>query len=250
MGRPRQTSSLSDQGRLGSADLGGRVSHRARPPSISAHLARRRTVPDMDVWAEVAARRLQLAEWARSLDHSATDTPSWCDGWRVRDVLGHLVHLAEANQRTMVRDIVTRGPRPDRALGRIATELGQGPVDELSDRLKAAAHGRFHALGTPPVVSLGEVLVHGSDMMRAISADDDADPTVVAPILRVYRRLGRVAFHAKSAAGVALVATDTQFRIGTGPEVRGRALDLLLLLANRRPVLPNLSGPGLDRLRF
>ena len=206
-------------------------------------------MPGADVWAEVAARRLQIAEWTRSLDPLATDAPSWCDGWRVRDVLGHLVHLAEANQRTMVRDIITQGPKPDRALARVATELGQRPVDEFTDRLKAAAQGRFHVLGTPAAVALGEVLVHGSDMMRAVGANDGVDPSVVVPVLGVYRRLGRIAFHGAPAANVALVATDTQLRLGTGPEIRGRALDLLLLLANRRQVLASLSGPGLDSLR-
>lgn len=203
----------------------------------------------MDIWAEVAARRIRLAEWAGGLDASAADAPSWCRGWRIRDVLGHLVHLAEANQRTMVRDIITQGPKPDRALARVATELGQRPVDELTDRLKAAARGRFHVLGSPPAVALGEVLVHGSDMMRAVSADDDVDPSVVVPVLGVYRRVGRIAFHGSPAASVALVATDTHIRVGTGPEVRGRALDLLLLLANRRQALASLSGPGVDSLR-
>ncbi len=203
----------------------------------------------MDIWAEVAARRVHLAEWTGRLDESATDAPSWCDGWRVRDVLGHLVHLAEANQRTMLRDLIPRGPKPDRALARIATELGQCPVDELDDRLKAAAHGRFHALGTPAAIALGEVLVHGSDMMRAVGANDDVDPYVVEPVLRAYRRFGRLAFHGAPAATVMLVATDTEIRLGSGPEVRGRALDLLLLLANRHQVVASLSGPGLDRLR-
>lgn len=113
---------------------------------------------------------------------------------------------------------------------------------------RAAAHGRFHVLGTPAAVALGEVLVHGSDMMRAVGANDDVDPTVVVPVLHVYRRLGHIAFHGVPAAKVMLVASDTEARLGTGPEVRGRALDLLLLFANRRQVVNSLSGPGLARL--
>ncbi|MHB8467968.1 MAG: maleylpyruvate isomerase family mycothiol-dependent enzyme [Acidimicrobiales bacterium] len=203
----------------------------------------------MDVWADVAARRSQLAEWARSLEPSAADAPSWCDGWRVRDVLGHLVHLAEATQLRMARDVITRGPMPDRALARVAADLGRRSVEELSDRLQAAAGGRFHILGTPMVVALGEVLVHGSDMLRAVGADDEVDPSIVVPVLNIYRRVGRLAFHAAPAAKVTLVATDVQAAIGQGPEVRGRALDLLLLLANRRQVLADLVGPGLDNIR-
>ena len=203
----------------------------------------------VEVWTSVAARRSHLAEWARGIDASTADAPSWCEGWRVRDVLGHLVHLAEATQLRMARDVITRGPTPDRALARIAKDLGQHPVAELSDRFQAAAMGRFHVLGTPAVVALGEVLVHGSDMMRAVGAIDDVDPSIVVPVLGVYRRLGRVAFHAAPASKVTLAATDIQAVIGSGPEVRGRALDLLLLLANRRQVLADLSGPGLPSVR-
>lgn len=37
-------------------------------------------------------------------------------------------------------------------------------------------------------------------------------------------------------------------RHGTGAEVRGKAIDLLLLVANRRQVVDRLQGPGLAQL--
>jgi hypothetical protein len=40
------------------------------------------------------------------------------------------------------------------------------------------------------------------------------------------------------------VATDMDWSSGQGPEVRGKAVDLVLLLANRSRVLPSLSGEG------
>ena len=51
----------------------------------------------MDVWTEVADGRVRLADEADRLDPDALEAPSWCSGWRVRDVLGHLVYLAEAS---------------------------------------------------------------------------------------------------------------------------------------------------------
>jgi hypothetical protein len=93
---------------------------------------------------------------------------------------------------------------------------------------------------------LGEVLVHGADMLRAVDRDIDVDPQVVWPVLSVYRRVGRIAFHGAPTKGLTLVATDADVRLGNGPEVRGRAIDLLLLLANRTQVLAALTGPGVD----
>jgi uncharacterized protein (TIGR03083 family) len=202
----------------------------------------------VDIWIEVATRRRQLADCIDDLDNDALDGRSWCAGWRVRDVLGHLVYLAEATQWRVARDVVRYGPKPDRALDRQARSLGERPVDELTSRLRAAAGGRFHVLGSPAVVALGEVLVHGADMLRPIGVDTSVDESVVLPLLRVYRRLGRIAFHAAPAASVTLVATDAPVSLGHGPEVHGRAIDLLLLLANRTAVLDALTGPGLEVL--
>jgi uncharacterized protein (TIGR03083 family) len=202
----------------------------------------------VDVWQEVAGRRSQLADIAVTLDEAALEAPSWCAGWRVRDVLGHLVYVAEATQRGVMRDVIVRGPGPNRAMDRTARSLGRLGVDELAGRLRRASGGRFHVLGSPPAVALGETLVHGADMLRPLGIDDDVDPSAASAVIPAYHRLGRLAFGAAPAASVTLVATDTDLAVGRGPEVRGRAIDLLLLLANRRQVVDQLSGPGVSEL--
>ncbi|MEY2474061.1 MAG: hypothetical protein QOK28_3390 [Actinomycetota bacterium] len=135
----------------------------------------RQTAPmrTTDVWAQVAAQRRELADRVESLEPSQWDAESWCTGWRVRDVLGHLVHLAEATQVSITRDVVRAGGRPGRALSKIARRLGERPVPGLADRLRAAAGGRFHVLGTPAVVALGEVVVHGADALRSVGSELD-----------------------------------------------------------------------------
>lgn len=75
-----------------------------------------------------------------------------------------------------------------------------------------------------------------------------APPTVAAPALAALCHPGRVFVHAAPHRDRCLVATDLEWRRGTGPEVRGRTIDLLLLFANRRRVLASLEGPGLEGL--
>ena len=58
-------------------------------------------------------------------------------------------------------------------------------------------------------------------------------------------RAGRVVVHAEPQRGRRLVATDIDWSRGDGPEVRGKAIDLMLLVANRRQVIPLLEGSGL-----
>lgn len=212
----------------------------------------------MNVWDAVAERRRSIAAWAEALPPEAADAPSWCAGWRVRDVLGHLVHLAEASQVTMARDLLTHGVLVDRGLARMAKEYGDRPVAELAERLAAAQRGRFRVLGTPPPVALGELIVHGADMDEALAQADTADtagasidavdPAAAASVLATYWRVGRLAFHRPRLPGVTLAATDADWSAGTGPEVQGTARDLVLLLANRGQVVPRLSGPGIESL--
>ena len=111
----------------------------------------------MDLWADVASRRVRLADEVDALGTTSLEAPSWCSGWRVRDVLGHLVYLAEATQWSALRDVVRLGPKPDKALDHQARALGDRPVDELSARLRTAAGGRFHVVGSPAVVALGSI---------------------------------------------------------------------------------------------
>jgi len=197
----------------------------------------------VDIFERVRLRRLALADRMETLDAESADAESWCSGWRVRDVLAHLVHLAEATQVSMMRDLLSHGLRPDEALRRVACSMSDEPLPRLAERLRRRSHGRFRIVGMAPAVVLGEVLVHSEDALRPLDLCIDVPPADVRPVLDTYRRIAPLAFHARRAP-VRLVATDVDWSAGSGPEVRGRALDLLLLLANRRQVTPSLAGPG------
>jgi uncharacterized protein (TIGR03083 family) len=197
-----------------------------------------------EVWHDVRTARLGLADLIEGLDERQAATPSLCEGWRVRDVVGHLVQLAEASQVSMARDVARHGLLPQRALQRVAVEVGSQPLDELAGRLRAAADGRFRVLGLPPATVLGEVVVHREDVLRPLGTAVDVAPDSLVPVLDLYARIGRVAF-GRSFRGVTLSTTDTGWRSGKGPVVEGRALEVLLLLAGRRSAARDLAGPGL-----
>ncbi len=62
-------------------------------------------------------------------------------------------------------------------------------------------------------------------------------------------RTGSVLGNKDRIAGLRLVATDTDWSHGEGPEVRGPAEALLMATCGRRVALDDLQGPGLDTLR-
>jgi hypothetical protein len=129
-----------------------------------------------------------------------------------------------------------------------AKQLGDVSVAELADRLRTAAEGGFRPPGFPEAMGLGDVLVHSADAFRPLGIDVDAPPVDAVPVLEAYWRRGRMLVHAEPQQGRRLVATDLDWTKGSGLEVRGKAIDLMLLVANRLQVLSCLDGPGLAGL--
>jgi uncharacterized protein (TIGR03083 family) len=200
------------------------------------------------VAARVADYRCRVADALETLTLEQWESPSWCSGWRVRDVLGHLVHNAEASRLSMVRDVVRHPIRPDKGLDLIARQLGDERVPTLARRLRKAQHGGVHVIGFPAAVGLGDVLVHGNDALRAVGLEFGVDPDDAVAVLNTYRRVGGLIFHAQPSERVRLVATDAKWWCGQGPEVTGRAIDLVMLMANRQQIVGTLSGPGVADL--
>jgi uncharacterized protein (TIGR03083 family) len=224
-----------------------------RPVSspAGASRARLRSGPMRDVWGRVAEERVALAdELGDGLAPSDWDRASRCRGWRVRDVVGHLVYLAEGTYPGWARDTIRhgRGVAVNGALDVTARWVGSADPAELLDRVRASSGGRFRAPGAPPAAALGEVVVHGEDVRRPLGlATPERDPADLVPVLRLYRRVGWF-FTRSGSRGLRLVATDTDWAAGSGLEVRGPALELVLAMAGRAPSGDALAGDGVAAL--
>jgi uncharacterized protein (TIGR03083 family) len=205
-------------------------------------------VEAVDLQREKARLRRQFADRIAALDEVAWNAASWCPGWRVRDVLAHLVKGAEMTYGSLSVDLLRGGFRPDRSVRNAAKRLGDEPVPVLADRLRRAADRQFHLVGTAEAMGLVDVLVHSADALRPVGFEVDAPPADAAPALDALWSAGRLIVHATPQRGRRLVATDLDWSRGSGPEVRGKAIDLLLLVANRPQVLADLDGPGVTGL--
>jgi uncharacterized protein (TIGR03083 family) len=203
----------------------------------------------VDTRAELRRLRVELADGIAALSPEQWDVPSWCTGWRVRDVLGHLVGMRETGPLSIFWQTICSGFRPDRAVDRMARSLGSEPVPELVERLRRAADGSFHLVGVPSELGLGDLIIHSADALRPAGIVPDPPVADVLVVLEIYEKWGRRVVHAAPHQGVSLAATDADWRQGTGPEVRGKAIDLLLVVANRLQVIDRLDGPGVVQLR-
>jgi len=105
---------------------------------------------------------------------------------------------------------------------------------------------------TPPApldTRLVEEVLHGEDIRRPLGLTRAYPREAVVRALRLQARTSASMGGAKElTTGIHLRATDADVSIGEGPEVRGTALALLLVISGRRVALPDLTGPGVPTL--
>lgn len=206
---------------------------------------------DETVWRWIAEERAALATALEALPPEAWDEPSQCGGWKVRDVVGHLVSLAEATRWSVTVDMARQLRLPDEALSRIAKREGRADPADLVARLRAAARGRFVVFTQPPAVSLGEVIVHGIDALRPVGGDEPAvEGDRTREVAGAYRNVGFVFAAGRVTRKIRFEATDAGWAVGPddGPVAQGAATDVLLALAGRDEGRQALGGPGADLL--
>lgn len=144
-------------------------------------------------------RRLSAAFAAklREVPPDGWDAPTPCAGWNVRDLVAHLVAMAEVH---LTR--VGRHPRPgpdvaDDPLGAFLDIHDQVQAD-LDDPVRAAAtfDGRFgrwtFTEAIDRAVSL-DLVVHGWDLARATGQDERIDPADIAHVWAVVDLVGEEA---------------------------------------------------------
>jgi uncharacterized protein (TIGR03083 family) len=201
-----------------------------------------------DVWPLVHAERAALIDDLAGLDDMQWEVPSLCDGWTVHDVAAHLVDSARTTRIGFFLGLTRARFHFDRQNARgVQRELGGSPAETL-DRLRSVA-GRT---STPPGsrdTRFVEEVVHGEDIRRPLGIVRTYPSEAVEPALRLQARTPASFGGAKeTVARVRLVATDADIALGSGPEVSGPVLSLLLAVSGRRVALPELSGPGVSAL--
>src|SRR3954447_3289025 len=180
-------------------------------------MADMRTVED-----GVAPRQEDFVEVVCRLSDDQLGMPSSCAGWSVRDVVIHVAWHIHLPPSAYVKDVVQFG-----AFGGARFE------SKLLERERVRTNGELvDWLAAPAQMNannLGELIVHQQDVRRSVGA-----PRAIAPDRLTWAldycltRKGGGYFGVgggsyKRTRGVRLVATDTGWAGGTGPEVRGPA---------------------------
>jgi uncharacterized protein (TIGR03083 family) len=201
-----------------------------------------------DVWSMIAGERKALAADLGSLTDAQWKTASLCDGWAVRDVLGHMTATAEMTLGKFFAGIVGNGFSLTKLQNKEIEDQNEGtPADTLA-RFAAVVDSRKHPPG--PVDSwLGETVVHAEDIRRPLGIEHTYSPEAATRTLDFYRKSNLIIGGKKRSAGLTIRATDADWSAGSGPEVAGPAIALVMAVSGRQAGLADLSGDGVATLR-
>src|SRR5215208_5794275 len=175
------------------------------------------------------------------------ESPTLCKGWRVRDVVAHVVGYDPLSRlqllRRMTKGLVTRGGA--NTVG-VAEYASRSP-EELTALMRQYAVPRGLTAGFGGRIALTDGMIHQQDIRRpmGISRTIPAEALRTALDFSLFAPRIRGAWRGRS---VRLVATDLDWTHGKGPEVRGSGEALLMAMAGRRVALDELDGPGKAKL--
>lgn len=197
----------------------------------------------------ISAERRGLVDALAGLDEADWAKPSLCAGRSVRDTVGHIVSTANMTPPKFIGGFVGSGFNfakfSDKGIqSTIAGRTNADLVEALRAKIDA------HTAPPGPTASwLGETVVHGEDVFRALG---DYRPHPIEHVVTVadfYAGSNALIGSKRRIDGVTLVATDTDWRHGSGPEATGPMIALVMAMTGRKIALDDVSGPGVDTLR-
>jgi len=202
----------------------------------------------VDVWPVVHRERMALAEDLVPLTEEQWSTSSLCPRWTVRNVLAHMSGTAQITPATFLPKLIGSGFSFERLQAKgIAANLGTSGADTLS-HFEAIVASKKRPPG-PKDTILGETIVHAEDIRRALGIAHEYPPDAVVELADFFKGSNMIIGTKNRINGLRLNASDTEWSHGSGPEVSGPMLSLLMAMTGRKPVLQDLAGDGVATLR-
>ncbi len=202
----------------------------------------------MDIWPTVHAERKALAADLRGRGDEDWAKPSLCGSWTVRDVLAHMTSAAKLTPPAFFGKVIGSGFSFDKVQDKgVAAQLGATPADTLAN-FESVVNSVKHPPG-PNQTWLGGVIVHSEDIRRALAIPHQYPTDAVVTVADFYTGSNLLIGSKRRISGLMLRATDTEWKYGTGPELSGPILSLVMAMTGRKVAIDDLTGQGVETLR-
>jgi len=196
-----------------------------------------------DVMELARAERADLAELLAALTPQQWQAPSLCEGWRVRDVVAHVLSYEELDGAGLARRLARGRFLLGRANAAGVIDYAEYTPQQLLELLERSMRPRGLTAVFGGRIALLDAMVHQQDIRRPLGIVRD----IPAERLRAALNFARIAPPIGApwrTRGLHLLAADLDWSAGHGDEVRGAAESLLMAMAGRRGVTDELTGPG------
>jgi uncharacterized protein (TIGR03083 family) len=188
---------------------------------------------DEDLQAMVTADYLALGDLLEALPTSRWDTPSLCEGWRIREVVAHLTMPARYGEAEFMAELKDCDFDFGRLSNRIAERDAALPTPTLvSNVFSEVLHG-WQPPGGGAMGALNHVVIHSLDITVPLGVQRRSPDTTIRVILDSMASGGAEKFGVDISA-LTLTATDLAWSAGSGPQRSGSAEDLVLFMAGRK----------------
>lgn len=202
------------------------------------------------MWDETEA----LGELLTELSDEEFDAPTLCDGWRVRDIIGHM-ELGHTQPMTYIMKEMVRY-RFDMTKGsfelskRWGDDHSVAELREIFDRELVHKHTRNGIAKTIRYVEgFLDHTIHNQDIRRPLGKPREIPEHRLTGALEALPKVHTPLFSTRSKLkGLRLQATDVDFTLGDGPVVRGKGEAIVMAAAGRVVALDELDGDGVPIL--
>ena len=205
----------------------------------------------MAEWKRAGAARTDFADLIAGLSPEQLEQQSLCDAWTARGVLCHVTGFVETGALGMIGAMIRSRFDFDKMSLAMADKQLARPVDDVIAALRSKATKSAPMPGFPEEMTMSDVAIHTQDVRRPLGLSGSLPEATVRNALDFItgHKMGSTLIaNRPTLEGVALTATDMDWSFGEGAEISGPAESLMMALAVR-PVLDELSGPGVDRWR-
>lgn len=190
--------------------------------------------------------RSALVADLQGLDGEQWRSPTLCGEWDVEDVVAHLGAAASTSMWAWLRSMVQARFDTDVHNRRLLDAFRGATPEETLEAFRTAGTIALPRQNSP--AGLGELVVHAEDVRRPLGVPHTYDKDGLLAVARFFATRDFAVNSKSLAQGLTLVATDADFREGSGPVVEGPVLALVMVMAGRSVYLDELSGPGLPEL--
>jgi uncharacterized protein (TIGR03083 family) len=186
----------------------------------------------------VADAYLRLADLLDSMPADAWDRPSLCELWRVREVVAHVTMPARYDEAAFMAELKADNYDFGQLSNRIAARDGALATDQLLADLRNERLHQWQPPGGGAAGALNHAVVHGLDVTVPLGAQRCCTDDAIRAVLGGLTVGGTHEHFGTDISGRTFVATELDWRYGSGPEVRGTAADIALQMCGRQVAEP------------